>query len=103
MPGCIITSVEGIASRTRMVQAADALGSKVMPQISQFCEFHHQHHLVRVEGAPVDLRYGHSPVEVSIDETKPDVYQHREFCNSCSSYHAIGSCRGARTRESVGS
>lgn len=106
MPGCILTSPEGISSRERMVAAAEAVGSKVMPMITQFCDFHHQHHAVRMQGSAVDSRYGAAPVEVNMspeEERNEGVFHHKEFCNTCSSYHMAGECRGKRNRETVGS
>jgi len=106
MPECVITSQEEILKRQQMIEAAHALGSKVMPMITQFCECHGQHHIIRVEGAAVEKNYGATPVDVHMtpeEEKENGIYHHHEYCSTCSSYHAIGACRGSRTRESVGS
>lgn len=102
MAGCILTDPDAVAKRDRMVAAAEMVGSKVLPMISEFCEFHHQHHAVRMSGAAVSD--GYQSVQLTQDEEKADGrYQPKERCSICSSYHMAGQCRGSRTRESVGS
>lgn len=106
MGGCILTDPSGIQAKENIAHAAEALGSKIKSHVPMFCEFHRQHHLVKMEGAAVDRRYGmpHADVEISLEEEKAlGMYQAKEFCRTCSSYHLVGQCRGARTRESVGS
>lgn len=103
MPGCIISSPEGLDSRHRLEMAAKTMGSRLMPRITQFCDFHKQHHVIEMHGDLVESRYGRAPVEVDVDESKPEAYHHRAFCGTCSSYHNPGDCRGQRSVEAVGS
>lgn len=108
MPGCIKDSPEGIQTRQTLLNQAEMTGSKMMPYISQFCPAHNQHHVLKMEGAAVDVRYGQGvpPIEVNLsqeEESAEKTFQNRAYCNICQSYHRAGACTGPRTRESVGS
>lgn len=104
MPGCIRTSVEGVAERDKMLAVADATGSKLMPLISQFCESCGQHHAIELRGKSVDESYGSAPVAVFLtpeEEKAESHYQRNEYCSTCSSYHKAGNCRGSRSFASI--
>lgn len=102
MSSCILTDPTAITRRDNIVAAAELVGSKVMPMISEYCEFHRQHHAVKMSGSAVSD--GYQNVYLTQEEEKAEgLYQPKKRCLACSSYHLPGHCRGARTRETVGS
>lgn len=99
MAGCILTSADARAHRAQMAIAAAAVGSKIMPRISQFCEACGTHHTVEMEGEAVDRNYGLPPVEVHLtpaEEKQYQHFQHNTYCGVCKSHHGDDNCPGPR-------
>ena len=100
MTGCVLTDPTAISRREQTIAAALSVGTKLRPVISEFCEYHKQYHAIQIKG---EASAAYQNVNLSREEEKQDgLFQHKEYCRTCASYHIVGECRGPRTKESVG-